>query len=89
MTSTVIENLIVAVIVLFAALHVARKYLPERWRTKLVYMLTARGASQSKVALWLNTASSCGGGCAKCKACAEPVAPDDAPSTHVIKIVRR
>lgn len=82
-----IQNLIVALIVVLAALHVARKYLPKSWRTKLVYLLAARGASQSKMAQWLNTESSCGSGCDTCKACAEPEPPS---SERVIKIhVRR
>ncbi len=77
-----VQNLVVALIVGFAALYVARKYLPASWRTRLVYLLTKRGASQSKVASWLNTESSCGSGCDTCKACEEP-------KEHVIKIVRR
>ena len=79
-----IQNVIVALIVVAAALYVARKYLPKSWRTQLVYRLSARGASQTKVAKWLNTESSCGSGCDTCKACADP-----APTEHVIKIVRR
>ena len=80
-----IQNLIVAAIVAFAALYVARKYLPRSWRTKLVYLLAARGASQSKMAQWLNTESSCGSGCDTCKACAEP----EPPTERVIKIHAR
>ena len=83
-----IQNLIVAVIVAFAALYVASKYLPRSWRKKVVYLLTARGASQSKMAQLLNTESSCGSGCDTCKACAEPVEPQKS-SERVIKIVRR
>jgi hypothetical protein len=82
-----IQNLAVAVIVGLAALYVASKYLPASWRQKLVYLLTRRGASQSKMAQWLNTESSCGSGCDTCKACAEP---EPASSERVIKIhVRR
>jgi hypothetical protein len=81
-----IQNLIVALIVGFASLYVASKYLPSSWRQKLVYLLAQRGASQSKVAQWLGTESSCGGGCSSCKACAEP----EPSSERVIKIhVRR
>jgi hypothetical protein len=81
-----IQNVIVAVIVLLAALYVARKYMPAAWRTRLEYLLAARGASQSKMAQWLNTESSCGSGCDTCKACAEP----EPTSERVIKIhVRR
>jgi hypothetical protein len=78
------QNVVVAVIVAFAALYVARKYMPAGWRQKLVFLLAARGASQSKMAQWLNTESSCGSGCDKCKACAQPE-----PNEKVIKIVRR
>lgn len=77
-----VQNLIVALIVAFAALYVARKYLPSGWRIRLVFLLTKRGASQSKVASWLNTESSCGSGCDKCKACEEPLPASD----RVIKI---
>jgi hypothetical protein len=77
-----VQNLIVALIVGFAALYVARKYLPAGWRARLVFLLTRRGASQSKMASWLNTESSCGSGCDTCKAC-------EAPKEHVIRIVRR
>ena len=81
-----VQNLIVAVIVVLALLYVARKYMPSGWRTKLVYLLAARGASQSKMAQWLNTESSCGSGCDTCKVCAEP----EPTSERVIKIhVRR
>ena len=81
-----IQNLIVAVIVVLAALHVARKYMPAGWRTRLVYWLAAHGASQSKTAQWLNTESSCGSGCDTCKACAQP----EPKTERVIKIhVRR
>ncbi|MES2760104.1 MAG: DUF6587 family protein [Pseudomonadota bacterium] len=82
-----VENLVVAAIVVLALLYVVRKYLPDGLRQKLVYRLTARGASQSKMAQWLDTQSSCGSGCDTCKSCAEP-APAKAPE-RVIRIVRR
>ncbi len=79
-----VQNLIVGLIVLLAALYVARKYLPAGWRTKLVYFFTVRGASQAKMARWMGTGASCGSGCDTCKACAEPE-----PDPKVIRIVRR
>ena len=79
-----VQNVIVGLIVVVAALYVARKYLPAGWRTKLVYFFTARGASQAKMARLLGTGASCGSGCDTCKACAEPE-----PNSKVIKIVRR
>jgi hypothetical protein len=83
-----VQNLVVALIVLAAALYVARKYMPAGWRQKLVYWLAARGASQAKLAAWLNTESSCGSGCDTCKSCAQP--EPEATSRPVIKIhVRR
>ena len=83
-----IENLVVALIVGLAALHVARKYLPASWRRKLVYLLAARGASQSSMARWLDTQSRCGSGCDTCKACADTAAPEKSPG-RVIKIHAR
>ena len=83
-----VQNLIVAAIVVVALLYIVRKYLPAGLRQKLVYRMSARGASQSKMAQWLNTESSCGSGCDTCKSCAEPTA--EVPSERVIKIhVRR
>jgi hypothetical protein len=79
-----VQDLIVGLIVVLAALYVARKYSPASWRTKLVYFFTARGASQAKLARLLGTGASCGSGCDTCKACAEPE-----PNEKVIKIVRR
>jgi hypothetical protein len=79
-----VQNLIVAAIVVVALLYIVRKYLPAGLRQKLVYWLSARGASQTRMARWLNAESSCGSGCDTCKACAEP-----ASTQRVIKIVRR
>ncbi|WP_426189894.1 DUF6587 family protein [Massilia sp. DWR3-1-1] len=81
------QTLIVALIVVAAALHVARKYLPAGWREKLVYALRGRGTRPSRLANWVDTASGCGSGCDTCKSCATPAA--GAPTEHVIKIVRR
>ncbi|MDB5963257.1 MAG: hypothetical protein JWP59_4551 [Massilia sp.] len=87
-----IENLIVAVIVLVAAVYTLRKYLPAALREKLVFHLRRRGTTDSKLAEWLDTSSSCGGGCDTCKSCETPADPATAPADateHVIKIVRR
>jgi hypothetical protein len=66
---------------------VARKYLPSTWREKLVYLLARRGASQSKMAQWLNTESSCGSGCDTCGTCeTEPLPEKDAKGRKIIKI---
>ena len=91
-----IQNMIVAVIVVCAALYVARKYLPVRWRQKLVYKLRRNGADNgagaARVAQWLDTRSSCDSGCDTCGSCAtSSEASSDAPAApteHVIKVVR-
>lgn len=85
------QNLVVALIVVAAAIHVARKYLPTSWRQKLVYALRRRGAAPARLAGWLDTSASCGSGCDTCKACATPADGQPRPpvTEHVIKIVRR
>jgi hypothetical protein len=88
-----IQNVIVAVIVVFAALYVARKYLPKSWRQKLVYRLRRNGADNgqnaARVAQWLDTRSSCDSGCDTCGSCETSSDAPAAPTEHVIKIVRR
>ena len=84
------QNLIVALIVIGAALYTLRKYLPTSVRQKLVHALRRRGATGSNVAAWLDTTSTCGGGCDSCKSCETPAEDiPAAPREHVIKIVRR
>ena len=86
-----IQNLIVALIVLCAAVYVARKYMPKSLREKIVYRLRKRGTVDSRLAAWIDVSSGCGtgdGACSSCNSCA----PEDAaaaPKEHVIKIVRR
>ncbi len=80
-----LQNLIVALIVSLAALYAASRYLPASWRQRLVYLLTARGATQAKMAQWLHTESSCGGGCDSCKACA---APEPAPAEGQRRVIK-
>lgn len=77
-----VQYLVVGLIVLLAALQVARKYMPDGWRRKLVYLLSRRKAgAQSKLVHWLDTDASCGSGCDSCKACeTEPQPP--AESKH-------
>jgi hypothetical protein len=72
----VIQELAVAAIVAVAALYVGAKYLPAAWRRRIVFAL-ARSEGESKLARWLGTGSSCGTGCASCKACA-PATPEAA-----------
>jgi hypothetical protein len=72
----VIQDLAVAAIVVLAALYVGAKYLPAAWRRRIVFALS-RSEGESKLTRWLGTGSSCGSGCASCKACA-PGTPDAA-----------
>jgi hypothetical protein len=87
-----IQNLIVALIVIAAAVYVARKYLPASLREKIVYRLRGQGTRSSRLAEWIDVSSGCGsGGCNTCKSCApgEEAPGGEAPKEHVIKIVRR
>jgi hypothetical protein len=86
------QNLIVALIVLCAAIYVARKYMPKSLREKIVYRLRKRGTADSRLAAWIDVSSGCGSGsgesaCSSCNSCA-PADPA-APKEYVIKIVRR
>jgi hypothetical protein len=81
------QELVVALVVVFAAVYVGAKYLPAAWRIRIVNRLS-RGGSDSALVRWLDTADSCGGGCKSCNTCetpAEPTAPEG--SKHrVIKL---
>jgi hypothetical protein len=82
-----VQHIIVALVVLVAAVYVARKYLPAAWRRRLVYALTRRGAEQSKLVRWLDTDASCGSGCDSCKACEDtPAAPPQDGKHRVIPL---
>jgi hypothetical protein len=82
-----IQYLACALIVACALLYVGAKYLPQGWRTRIVYTLTRRGASrQSKLVQWLDTAGSCGSGCDTCKACEDTPAPPQEGGRRVIKL---
>jgi hypothetical protein len=82
-----VQYLVVAVIVACALLYVGAKYLPQGWRTRIVYRLSRRGGPQSKLVQWLDTAGSCGsGGCDSCKACEDTPAPQPEDGRRVIKL---
>jgi hypothetical protein len=83
-----VQGILVGLIVLAAFVYVLRKYLPAALRRRLVYALSRRGARQARVAVWLDTTSSCGSGCDTCKACATP-APEAEPGRRVIPIRSR
>lgn len=80
-----VQNLIVALIVVAAFLYVLRKYLPATVRQRLVHKLSRGGASQAHFAKWLNTTASCGDGCDTCGSCetdATPAADQPSPTGH-------
>jgi hypothetical protein len=64
-----LQTLVVALIVAFAVLQAARKFLPLAWRRQLVYALSRRGLSQAALAKWFKTTSDCGDGCSTCGSC--------------------
>jgi hypothetical protein len=79
-----IQYLIVAVIVVFAALYAAVKYLPKAWREKLVYRLSG-GTGRGRIVQWLGTDSSCGSGCDTCGTCeTEPLPEKDAKGRNIV-----
>jgi hypothetical protein len=81
-----VQHLVVAVIVALAALYAGRKYLPAAWRRRVVFLLTRRGAAQSRLVRWLDTDATCGSGCDTCKACeTTPEAPAEGKH-RVIKL---
>ena len=81
-----IQYLIVAVIVAFAALYAAVKYLPKAWREKLVYKLSG-GTGRGRIVQWLGTDSSCGSGCDTCGTCeTTPLPEQDAKGRKVIQV---
>lgn len=80
-----VQQLVVALIVLLAALYIGRKYLPAAWRRRLVHFFTRRGAEQSRLVRWLDTDASCGSGCGSCNTC-EPAQPEPAGKHRVIKL---
>jgi hypothetical protein len=91
------QDLIVALIVAAAAVYAAARYLPRAWREQIVFFLSQRGASQTRMAAFFKTEASCGSGCGSCGSgnggCAAPALDleQDAPATgrRVIKIHSR
>jgi hypothetical protein len=70
-----VQNLIVAVIVVLAAWAVARRYLPKTLRQRAAGFTArvARGSGMARMANWLEADlpadSSCGSGCGTCGNC--------------------
>jgi hypothetical protein len=77
-----LANLVVALIVIVAFVQACARYLPAAWRRQAVHLLVRAGFPQPRMAAWMRTETSCGTGCASCKACETP-APG---SARVIKI---
>ena len=88
------QNLVVALIVAIALVYAAASYLPRAWRERIVYFLSQRGLSQTRLAKFFKTEASCASGCGSCGSgeggCAAPALnlDDDAPANgrRVIKI---
>jgi len=88
------QNLVVALIVAVALVYAAASYLPRAWRERIVYFLSQRGVSQTRLARFFKTEASCGTGCGSCGSgsggCAAPApgGEDDAPAggRRVIRI---
>ncbi len=90
------QQMIVVVIVAGAVLHACAKYLPVAWRRRMVYLLSARGADQRRMAALFQTKPSCDDGCASCGSCGDAAAPasaapvaaggDAGPARRVIRL---
>lgn len=87
-----IQEIAVGAIVAVAALYAGAKYLPAAWRRHIVFALSrSKGEGEPRLARWLGTESSCGTGCASCKACAPAApgaAPADQPGTGARRVIK-
>jgi hypothetical protein len=91
-----IQNLVVAIMVIAAAAFVARRYGPPWLARKLSAWLAATlamfGLKRAAAALSREApgGKSCGSGCGSCGACATPAVPATlAPGESVVKFHRR
>ncbi|WP_202411858.1 DUF6587 family protein [Duganella fentianensis] len=64
-----LQNLIVAVIVVLALLHVCRRYLPAALRRGWANALAQRGVSAVLLARLFGVREGCGDGCGSCGGC--------------------
>ena len=64
-----LQNLIVALIVLLALLHVCRRYLPAALRRGWADALAQRGLNAALVARLFGVREGCGDGCGSCGGC--------------------
>lgn len=83
------QELLVAVIVSFAACYLAAKYMSAGLRARIVLRLT-RGGKRSAIARWLDKTGggACGGGGGGCGSCASKQ-PDPPGKHRVIKLHQR
>lgn len=82
-----IQQAVVGMIVVLAALYALVKFMPAAWRRKLVYKLSHRG--QAKLARVVDSTGSCGGGgsaCDTCGTCEDEQAPPAKDGKRVIKL---
>ena len=80
------QELVVALVVVFAAVYIGAKYLPAAWRIRIVNRLS-RGGGDSMLVRWLDTDGSCGGGCKSCNTCETPTEPT-APSGNTHRVIK-
>lgn len=64
-----LQNLIVAIIVLLALLHVCRRYLPAALRRGWAHALARRGLNATLLARLFGVREGCGDGCGSCGGC--------------------
>jgi hypothetical protein len=82
----IVQYLVVGLIVLFAALYAAGKYLPLSVRRKIVYKFSD-GSGKGLLARWLDKDAGCGSGCDTCGTCAsEPMPEKDGQGRKIIQV---
>ncbi|TWI61519.1 hypothetical protein IP91_04599 [Pseudoduganella lurida] len=82
-----LQELIVALIVVVALLQVCRRYLPATLRQRIVYALARKGFDQERMAKLFKTQSSCGDGCGSCGSCETKTAADAPQDTKAVRRV--
>jgi hypothetical protein len=82
-----LQDLIVAMIVVVALLQVCRRYLPATLRQRIVHGLARRGFDQARMAKLFKTQASCGDGCGSCGSCETTPAADAPKDTGVARRV--
>jgi hypothetical protein len=75
-----LQELIVALIVMAALVQACRKFLPAALRQRMVYALSKKGFDQDKLARLFKVQKDCGSGCGSCGSCDTTPAPVDTSS---------